>query len=75
MLPLERTTRHEQHPERATADADPTGGTDLTSAAGKLLLTMLAGPSGLLLYLLLRWAKTRRWGVEEGGAPGQKRRR
>lgn len=29
-----------------------------------LLLTMLAGPSGLLLYLVLRWVKTRRWGVE-----------
>ena len=40
-----------------------------------LLLTMLAGPSGLLLYLLLRWVKTRRWGAEEGTASSQKRRR
>lgn len=38
-----------------------------------LLLTMLAGPSGLLLYMLLRWVKTRRWGVEEG--TGAKRRK
>ena len=26
-----------------------------------LLLTFVAGPSGLLLYLLLRWVKTRKW--------------
>lgn len=26
-----------------------------------LLLTFVAGPSGLLLYLGLRWAKTRKW--------------
>lgn len=26
-----------------------------------LLLTLVAGPSGLLLYLLLRWVKTRKW--------------
>ena len=28
-----------------------------------LAITLLAGPSGLLLYLLVRWAKTRKWQV------------
>lgn len=29
--------------------------------APSLLLTLLAGPSGLLLYLVIRWMKTRKW--------------
>jgi Domain of unknown function (DUF4281) len=28
-----------------------------------LLLTLIAGPSGLLLYLGLRWIKTRQWDI------------
>lgn len=28
-----------------------------------LLLTMLTGPAGLLLYLVVRFVKTRKWGV------------